>query len=47
MWIGNQVRLELGNFLIGSSTNLLTYVRFSLVQETPTALTKYVELYYK
>lgn len=46
MLINAQVRLELGKFLIGSSTNLGAYIRFSLVQETPTMLTKYVELYY-
>lgn len=42
MLINAQVRLELGKFLIGSSTNLGAYIRFSLVQETPTMLTKYV-----
>lgn len=46
MYIGGQVRLELGGFQIGSSTNLAANIRFSLVQETPTMLTKYVELYY-
>ena len=46
MLINSQVRLELGGFLIGSSTNVQANVRFSLVQETPTMLTKYVELYY-
>jgi hypothetical protein len=42
MLIGSQVRLELGRFLIGSSTNLAANIRFSLVQETPTMLTKFV-----
>lgn len=46
IYIGSQVRLELGKFLIGASTNLAAYIRFSIIQETPTMLTKYVELYY-
>jgi hypothetical protein len=46
IYIGSQVRLELGRFLIGASTNLAAYIRFSIIQETPTMLTKYVELYY-
>jgi hypothetical protein len=46
MLINGQVRLELGKFLIGSSTNLATYIRFSIIQETPSMLTKFVELYY-
>ena len=46
MLIGTQMRLELGGFLIGSSTNVQANIRFSLVQETPTMLTKYVELFY-
>ena len=46
MLIGNQVRLEIGGILIGSSTNLNGNIRFSLVEETPTMLTKYVELYF-
>lgn len=47
MFLSSEVRLEVGGLLIGSSTNLKANIRFSLVQETPTMLTKYVELYYK
>ena len=46
MFIGTQVRLEFGGILIGSSTNLKGNVRFSLIEETPDMLTKYIELYY-
>jgi hypothetical protein len=42
MILGSQVRLEFGGILIGSSTNLKANVRFSLIQETPSMLTKYV-----
>jgi hypothetical protein len=35
-------RLELGKFLIGSSSNIDTKIRFSIIQETPTMLTPYV-----
>lgn len=39
-------RLELGKFLIGSSSNIDAKIRFSIIQETPEMLTKYIELYY-
>ncbi len=42
----NPYRLELGKFLIGSSSNIDTKIRFSIIQETPDMLTKYIELYY-
>ena len=32
--------------MIGSSTNLKANIRFSLIEETPDMLTKYIELYY-
>ena len=46
MYYLSQVRLEFGGILIGSSTNLKANIRFSLIEETPDMLTKYVELYY-
>mgnify|MGYP000978122608 FL=1 len=39
-------RVELAKFLIGSSSNIDTKIRFSIIQETPDMLTKYIELYY-
>ena len=39
-------RLELAKFLIGSSTGTETKIRFSIIEETPDMLTKYVELYF-
>ena len=35
-------RLELAKFLIGSSTGTETKIRFSIIEETPDMLTKYI-----
>ena len=40
-------RIELAKFLIGSSTGTQTKIRFSIIEETPEMLTKYIELYYQ
>lgn len=37
----------MAKFLIGSSTGVQSKIRFSIIEETPTMLTKYIELYYK
>lgn len=36
----------MAKFLIGSSTGTDTKIRFSIIEETPDMLTKYIELYY-
>ena len=41
-----EYRLELAKFLTGSSTGTETKIRFSIIEETPDMLTKYIELYY-
>lgn len=45
--ISELYRIELAKFLIGSSTGTDVKIRFSIIEETPTMLTKYIELYYK
>jgi hypothetical protein len=35
-----------GKFLIGTTSNIAANIRFSIIEETPTMLTKYIELYY-
>lgn len=39
-------RIEFAKFLIGPSPGTMTYLRFSIIEETPSMLTKYIELYY-
>jgi hypothetical protein len=40
--LSTNYRLEVGKFLIGSASNVNTLVRFSIIQETPDMLTKYI-----
>jgi len=44
--INNNVRFEIGRLLIGSAVNSDTKIRFSIIEETPDMLTKYIELYF-
>ena len=43
---GENYRLEFAKFLIGASHGTSTWLRFSIIEETPSMLTKYIELYY-
>lgn len=42
---GTTYKLMVGKLLLGDTTQITAQVRFSIIQETPQMLTKYIELY--